>query len=188
MNRLKFLFLFAGGSLAVLLLAPLIGGREIPWSAIIDPGLGQPESMIFWDIRLPRACLAWIAGAGLAASGMVFQAMFRNPLATPFTLGVSSGASLGAALCVRLGIGTAFLGFSGVSIGAMLGALFAICIVYGLTQLKQDFSTGSMLLAGVAVNFFFSGILAFNSVGLCSLSFGEGGSIFKSSSPKESAR
>jgi iron complex transport system permease protein len=115
--------------------------------------------MIFWEIRFPRACLAWIAGAGLSVAGMVFQAMFRNVLATPFTLGVSAGASLGAATVVRLGLGTAFLGFSSVSLGAILGALLAIGIVYGLTRLRRDCSTGTMLLAGVAVNFFFSSLI-----------------------------
>jgi iron complex transport system permease protein len=143
----------------VLLFAPIIGGRGIPFSAILNPGTNQPEAVIFWTIRLPRACLAWIAGAGLATAGMVFQAMFRNVLATPFTLGVSSGASLGAAITVRLGLGVAFLGFSSVSIGSILGALLAIGIVYGLTRLRKDCSTATMLLAGVAVSFLFSSLI-----------------------------
>jgi len=158
-KRFGILPLFLFGSFLVLLFAPLIGGREIPWSAIFHPNFDLPETVIFWDIRLPRACLAWISGAGLATAGMVFQALFRNVLATPFTLGVSSGASLGVAICVRLGLGTAFLGFSGISVGAILGAMLAIGIVYGLTRLKRDFSTGAMLLAGVAVNFFFSSLI-----------------------------
>ncbi|MFW6256013.1 MAG: FecCD family ABC transporter permease, partial [Candidatus Sumerlaeota bacterium] len=112
------------------------------------------------------------AGAGLSLGGMAFQALFRNPLATPFTLGVSSGASLGAALSVRLGALSLFaafsqsflmqfLGLSAVSIAAFIGALGAIVLVYGLTQVKRGFSTGAMLLAGVAVNFFFSSLILF---------------------------
>jgi iron complex transport system permease protein len=159
MRRLGLLPAFVLGSFAVLLCAPLVGGQSVPLSAILNPNLDQPEAVILWEIRLPRACLAWIAGAGLAVAGMVFQAMFRNVLATPFTLGVSSGASLGAAISVRLGLGTAFLGFSTVSVGAMLGAVLAIGIVYGLTRLKRNCSTGAMLLAGVAVNFFFSSLI-----------------------------
>jgi iron complex transport system permease protein len=159
MTRYGWLPLFVVGSLAVVLAAPLIGGRLVPPSVILDPQPDDPAAMIFWEIRLPRACLAWIAGAGLAAAGMAFQAMFRNALATPFTLGVSSGASLGAAIGVRLGWGTALLGVSGVTVGAMAGALLAIATVYGLTQLKRDCSTGAMLLAGVAVNFFFSSLI-----------------------------
>jgi iron complex transport system permease protein len=159
MSRFGFLPVFCIGSLAVLVCAPLVGGQDVSFSAIFHPNLDQPDAVILWEIRLPRACLAWIAGAGLATAGMVFQAMFRNVLATPFTLGVSSGASLGAAVSVRLGLGTAFLGFSAVSVGAIFGALLAIGIVYGLTRLKRNCTTGAMLLAGVAVNFFFSSLI-----------------------------
>ena len=95
MRRFGTLPFFLIGSLAVLLGAPFVGGKSVPLAVILDPGLDQPEALIFWGIRLPRACLAWVAGAGLAGAGMIFQAMFRNVLATPFTLGVSSGASLG---------------------------------------------------------------------------------------------
>jgi iron complex transport system permease protein len=87
--------------------------------------------------------------------------MFRNPLATPFTLGVSSGASLGAATYVWLGLSFGFLGMSGISLFAFLGAMAAILIVWGLTQLKGSFSTTTMLLAGVAVSFFFSSLILF---------------------------
>ncbi len=151
----------AFGLLAVscLLLAPLIGGEGVPLTALLDPRPDDPAAMIFWEIRLPRVCLAWIAGAGLAAAGMAFQALFRNDLATPFTLGVSSGASLGAVVGVRLGWGGSLFGFSGVSVGAIGGALLAMAVVYGLTRLKREASTGTMLLAGVAVNFFFSSLI-----------------------------
>jgi len=159
MKRSGLLALFFLGSIGVLVCAPFVGAGSMPLSAVFHPDPDNAASMIFWEIRLPRACLAWVAGAGLAAAGMVFQAMFRNPLATPFTLGVSSGASLGAALAVRLGLGSAFMGFSGVTVGAMVGALLAIGVVYGLTSLKRDCSTGTMLLAGVAVNFFFSSLI-----------------------------
>ncbi len=144
-------------SLGVLLLAPFVGPNWIPLQVLLRPQEGDPAAMIFWQIRLPRVLLGWIAGAGLAAAGMVFQAMFRNALATPFTLGVSSGASLGAAMGIRL----AWLlpGVFGVMSGSMAGALLAIGIVYGLTRVRRDCSTASMLLAGVAVNFFFSSLI-----------------------------
>ncbi len=155
-TRLPYFFF---GSIAVLLIAPLFGTSRIPLDAILHPQPADPMAMIFWDIRLPRVCLAWIAGAGLAVAGMVFQALFRNALATPFTLGVSSGASLGAAIGLRLGLGATILGASGVTAGAMGGALLAIGIVYGLTRLRRECSAGAMLLAGVAVNFFFSSLI-----------------------------
>lgn len=159
MKRSARLPLFLLGSVAVVVIAPLIGGTWVPFDAVLNPQPGDAASMIFWDIRLPRVCLAWLAGAGLAMAGMVFQAVFRNALATPFTLGVSSGASLGAAIGLRLGLGITLAGASAVSAGSMLGALLAIGIVYGLTRLKRDCSAGSMLLAGVAVNFFFSSLI-----------------------------
>ncbi|MBW2092450.1 MAG: iron chelate uptake ABC transporter family permease subunit, partial [Deltaproteobacteria bacterium] len=104
------------------------------------------ESSIFWGIRIPRTLVAFFAGAALAISGMAFQAMFRNPLATPFTLGVSSGASLGAALYVRSGIAFSVAGISGISCSAFLGSILAILLVYGLTQVRKGFSTATMLL------------------------------------------
>jgi iron complex transport system permease protein len=146
-------------SLAVLAVAPLVGGRSLPLEAILERDPGDPAATIFWDIRLPRVVLAWLAGAGLSLAGLTFQALFRNSLATPFTLGVSSGASLGAALAVRLGLGLSLLGVTGVTLGAMTGSLLSIGIVYGLTRLRRDFTTGSLLLAGVAVNFFFSSLI-----------------------------
>lgn len=159
MRRYGGLLLFILLSLGVVIAAPFIGAQLVPLDAIVHPRHDDPAAMIFWDIRLPRACLAWIAGAGLAVAGMAFQAMFRNALATPFTLGVSSGASFGAAVGVRLGLGGALLGASSITVGAMAGALLAIAVVYGLTRLKRDCSTGAMLLAGVAVNFFFSSLI-----------------------------
>lgn len=151
--------LFFPLSVLILALAPFVGGNEVSFSAFFQGDLSETGALIFWKIRLPRSCLAWVAGAGLAMAGMVFQALFRNALATPFTLGVSSGASLGAAVGVSLGLSFQFLGFSGITAFALLGALVAITVVYGLTQMKRDCSTGTMLLAGVAVNFFFSSLI-----------------------------
>lgn len=147
------------GSLAVLLAAPLVGGQTIPIRAILFPGTDDPSATVFWCIRLPRVSSAAVAGSGLAAAGMAFQAMFRNALATPFTLGVSSGAALGAAIAVRLGLGAMFSGATGVSYCAVAGALLAILAVHGATRIKRDPTSGTMLLAGVALNFFFSSII-----------------------------
>ncbi|MBN1195943.1 MAG: iron chelate uptake ABC transporter family permease subunit, partial [Candidatus Aminicenantes bacterium] len=137
MKRFGELPIFALASLAVLLAAPLIGGG-VSLSAVFYPLPADPASMIFWQIRLPRVLLGWIAGAGLAGAGMVFQAIFRNSLATPYTLGVSAGASLGAALGMRLGLGGLLLGFSAMNLGAIVGALVAIGLVYGLTRLRRE--------------------------------------------------
>jgi len=120
---------------------------------------GSPDAEVFWRLRLPRAVAAFFVGAGLAMSGMAFQALFRNPLATPFTLGVSSGAALGASVYFWLGAGLSFLGNSGSLFAALVGGLLSMALVYGITRAKGGFSTTVMLLAGVVVSFFFSSLV-----------------------------
>ncbi len=136
-----------------LLLCPLLGMKFIPLSA------GGTEREILQTLRIPRVLCAFAAGSMLALSGMAFQALFRNPLATPFTLGVSSGAALGAAIYIRLGFVFTLLGVSGTSLAAFGGALLAVMLVYGLTRLKGGFTTTTLLLAGIAISFFFSSLI-----------------------------
>ena len=159
MNRpvvLTILVVFAG---AVFLSTPFIGMKNISVLSVFQQSAQDVTMQIFWSIRVPRVCLAFLAGAALAVSGMAFQAMFINPLATPFTLGVSSGASLGAALYVWIGASFSVLGIPGISLFAFTGAGLSILLVYGLTKIKGGFSTATMLLAGVAINFFFSSLI-----------------------------
>ena len=91
-------------AVATLSLAPFIGMLRVSLASVFSPATGGVEAEVFWQLRVPRVLTAFLAGCGLAVSGMAFQALFRNPLATPFTLGVASGASLGAAVTVRLGL------------------------------------------------------------------------------------
>ena len=135
--------------------------ESTPLGTVFRPGSDTVQADIFWKIRLPRTLTAFFAGAALALSGMAFQALFRNPLATPFTLGVSSGASLGAAIYLRAGILFSFIGISGQSVFSFVGAVSAILFVYGMTRVKKGFSTATMLLAGVAASFFFSSMILF---------------------------
>ncbi|MBU1228279.1 MAG: iron ABC transporter permease, partial [Actinobacteria bacterium] len=146
-------------TLVVLVVAPFVGMTSISPESVIAAGADDPESRIFWSLRVPRVMLGFLAGASMSLAGMVFQAMFRNPLATPFTLGVSSGAALGATLYIRLGLSFAVFGVSGVTLSAFAGALLAISVVYGLIRSRPGSSTGTMLLAGVAVNFTFSSFI-----------------------------
>jgi iron complex transport system permease protein len=148
-------------ALFALAFAPLVGMKMTPLDAIFHPGSGGKESEIFWRLRMPRVSVSFLAGAALAISGMSFQALFRNPLATPFTLGVSSGAALGAALYIRIGLPVVLLGIPGISISAFTGAALSILLVYGFTRLRSGFTTGTMLLAGVAISFFFSSVNLF---------------------------
>ncbi len=150
------------GSCLCVAAAPFFGMETIspadvwPWS-----GANSAEFRIFWNMRVPRVMLAFLAGAGLAVSGTCFQSMFHNALATPFTLGVSSGAAFGAALYVWMGFAFGMGALSGITLFALTGALMAVSIVYGLTQLRRGFSSQMLLLAGVAVNFFFSSLILF---------------------------
>jgi len=162
MNRPTILAMLAGFALIVVIVAPLVGRHEILspqtlWGDATDDATVD----ILWKIRIPRMTMALLAGPALAVAGMAFQAMFRNPLATPFTLGVSSGASLGAALAIHSGLTVSLLGVSGISLAAFAGAIISIGLIYGLTRARHGFSTSTMLLAGVAVSFFFSSLILF---------------------------
>ncbi|MDR1921539.1 MAG: iron ABC transporter permease [Candidatus Adiutrix sp.] len=144
-------------SLGLTLASPFWGLSLIPFEAVWQPG--NPDGEVFWMLRAPRAAAAFLAGAGLSMSGMVFQALFRNPLATPFTLGISSGASLGASIYFWLGAG--LLGGLGGLAAALTGAGLSMTLVYLVTRAKGGFSTSVMLLAGVIINFFFSSLVMF---------------------------
>lgn len=145
-------------ALLALIVLPMAGMRWIPLNIAFSSGM---EGEVFWQLRWPRSVAAFISGAGLAVCGMVFQALFRTPLATPFTLGVASGASFAAVLASFLGL-TITLGetsFPGVF--ALLGALGTVLIVYGLARIKRNFSINTLLLAGVAINYCFASAVAF---------------------------
>ncbi|MHB8897458.1 MAG: FecCD family ABC transporter permease [Thermoguttaceae bacterium] len=160
MRPMRLLWLFALLALAVVCAAPLVGGEVVPLRALW--GDAEPGALkILWTLRVPRVAVAFLAGAGLAVSGMAFQAMFRNPLATPFTLGVSSGASLGAAVYIHLGLAFSLLRIPGESWFAFAGALVTIAVVYGLARAARGPSGTTMLLAGVAISFFFSSMILF---------------------------
>jgi iron complex transport system permease protein len=140
-------------TIAVLLISPFLG-----LNSSTNPDIQQH---ILTQLRIPRILFAFIAGAGLAVCGMVFQAMFRNPLATPFTLGVASGASLGAALYVVLGFSFSIMSIDGSTFSAFIGSLITISFVYSISRLRSGFSSETLLLTGVAISFFFSSLILF---------------------------
>jgi iron complex transport system permease protein len=115
------------------------------------------EDAIVWEDRLPRSLVAAACGAGLAVCGVILQSLLRNPLADPFLLGVSSGASTGAVVIGILGVGGGALGLSG---GAFVGALFAFGLVLLLARLSGG-SNDRVILAGVAMTQLFSALTSF---------------------------
>jgi cobalamin transport system permease protein len=108
------------------------------------------SSVILFQLRLPRVLLAALVGAALASAGAVFQALFRNPMADPAIIGVSSGAALGA-IGVILAGGGAALGGLGVPAAAFLGALGTAFLVYRLARIGPAVQVPTLLLAGIAV-------------------------------------
>ena len=139
-------------------LAPSLVWRIVLHEAF---GFGQAtwpgnERAIVWEIRLPRALLGVIVGAGLAVVGVAVQAMVRNSLADPFLLGVSSGASTGAVIAIFTGI-TVF-GLASTTGFAFIGAVVALVLVFVLAQRRGTTSPLRMILAGVAVSYALAGL------------------------------
>jgi iron complex transport system permease protein len=156
---------FGGLAVAAVLLAPLVGSTPISLVRAFDtsvPFADNLDAQIFFIARLPRVLAAAIVGASLASAGVMFQALLRNPLATPFTLGVSAGASLGAMLAMTFaGVGT-IATLTTVPVASFAGSMMAVLIVYALASARhRGFSTTVMLLAGVTMNAFFSALILF---------------------------
>lgn len=143
---------------AVLVGAPLVGSQPVTLADVLR---GEPTaSAIFWQLRLPRVLLALLAGAGLAVSGLAFQTLFRNELAEPYTLGIATGAALGAVLSLRLEEAGVLLGMPLVSLASFLGAIGATALVVGLAWRRKG-STATLLLAGIAVSLSCSALILF---------------------------
>jgi iron complex transport system permease protein len=122
-----------------------------------DAGLSRIQEGIVWELRLPRTLLATVCGAGLALCGAILQSLLRNPLADPFVLGISSGASTGAVLVIVAGIGG---GLVGLASGAFVGALVAFGLVLALAALAGG-GTERVVLAGVAGTQLFAAVTSF---------------------------
>lgn len=152
-----------------MLLGLRIGGGDfrIPFGEIFTWLLGgeidEQHEVVLRALRLPRVVMAVIAGGVLASAGAVYQALLRNPLAGPYTLGVSGGATVGAALAITL---AGALGWSSVSAGlpllaaaALMGAGFAIALIYLIARSAARFSASTIVLAGVTLNLIFGSFL-----------------------------
>lgn len=107
-------------------------------------------------MRIPRVLLGYIVGAGLAVCGVIYQSLFKNPLASPYTLGVSSGAALGASIASLVASSAITVSSAGI-----VGALFSIGLIIVLGKNEDSMSPGKLLLSGVMLSFFFSGLILF---------------------------
>lgn len=159
--------LLAFGALAVaaILVAPLVGSTRISLARALDrsaPFADNPDAQIFFVARMPRVLAGVVVGAALATAGAVLQALFRNPLAAPETLGVSAGASLGATLAIFFDVSTTLGPYSPVAVASLCGALGAMTTVYLLASApRRPMSTSVLLLAGVSLNAFISALIVF---------------------------
>ena len=141
---------------ALIPLASSVGAVFIPPGGILRffvsagrEGLTAAQETILLQIRLPRILLAGIAGSGLAVSGVIFQGVFRNPMAEPYLLGVTSGASLGASLFLLLNLPVLILPVLGVTVAAFAGGLLSMGLILAVAGRYRN-NIGSLLLAGIA--------------------------------------
>lgn len=163
LERRRTSFLTALAAMACLLAASLVAAVTIGpadltpaevWRVAFDhvggPDSGEPvlRDHIVWELRLPRVLLAAVVGAGLAAIGAIMQTLTRNPLADPYLLGISSGASLGAVMVLVVGVGS---GMIALSIGAFAGAMAAFALVLLFGRSRGRLTPTRMVLAGVAI-------------------------------------
>ena len=151
-------------SLLAILLAPLIGAASLDLGSALEhmnDVSTSKDATILFVMRLPRTVLAALAGSALAMAGVVFQALLRNPLATPYTLGVSSGGAVGAVLAIKLGLDISLFGFSTVPVFSLIGSAGTVALVYLLARSRNRLPTSVLLLAGVAVSFFYSALILF---------------------------
>lgn len=123
---------------------------------IFPPVWDKNTETIIWNIRLPRVIMAWLVGAGLSVSGVFMQALLKNPLADPYVLGISSGASAGAVSAIVLGL-FSFAGIYATSVGAVTGAWLAVLLTMGLSYSSTS-GTVRLVLSGIGTSAFFTGV------------------------------
>ncbi len=138
-------------SLTLIFIAPFHGQIPIELYDLNNPT--TIDYKLFWDIRLPRVVVAFFAGSILALGGLIFQSLFKNPMSTPYTLGVASGSTLGVAFAVVFGFSSL------LSLFGFLGALFTVLILFTLTLRLKSYETNTLLLVGIALAFFYNASL-----------------------------
>ena len=158
-----------GACVAILALAVLVSpGIGSPPVGVVEAWrtwfAGDTESLTYqiaFTLRMPRALKALVTGATLALCGAVFQTLFRNPLATPYTLGIASGGSLGALVVITIGWQATWLGLSSVSWGAFAGSGAVLTAVWLMARSSRRLGGNALLLAGVTIGFFCSALIMF---------------------------
>lgn len=183
-KRIQLTYLWLGVSLVVSIgMALSQGAIAFAWSdmfTLIMPNADSANTalnqLILWQIRVPRIVLALFIGSLLASCGVLTQGLFRNPLADPSLIGITAGASAGASIAIAFGLGTGdilsafggslsnsiaelldFFSLNSVSLGAFLGALGTMCLVYALARQGEHPAIGTLLMTGLALTAFVGG-------------------------------
>lgn len=140
-----------------------VGGTDVPrfvWAALTGGSISADDAAAYWiviDSRVPRVITGAVVGAGLSVVGVVVQAMVRNPLADPYVLGISSGASVGATSVVLFGV-LSGIGLYAMPVAAFAGALLATLIVFGMASGAGGLTPLRLVLTGTAVGYGFSAL------------------------------
>ncbi|OGO79428.1 MAG: hypothetical protein A2Y23_06865 [Clostridiales bacterium GWB2_37_7] len=164
LKNYSILFIMLASLIIAIVAAVGLGAVRIPareFAEILLLGNETENSTILLQIRLPRVLLSLVIGAGLAAVGAVMQGIFKNPLVDSYTLGMSSGAALGAVISIVTGVGFSFAGLSTTGVFAFIGAVTTLFFVYNLARNKNAVAVNSLLLAGVAVSYFLAAVISF---------------------------
>lgn len=188
------LLLAIGGCILLIYLCTVLGAasispgetnrillREIFHIPVDLEGISQGSVAIIRDVRLPRVLLGFLTGAALAVCGSSYQGIFKNPMADPYILGISSGAALGAAIGIVLNASGNIAGLSGTTMLAFAGALLTVFLVYTISRTGRKVPIASLILSGIAVNqslsAFMSLIMLFNQQSMDQIMFWTMGSL-----------
>ncbi|MCW3130626.1 MAG: iron ABC transporter permease [Methanophagales archaeon] len=168
----KVLFIIASltGLGGLVLLATSMGASNLSVNEIFNtiiartlPFIGVEsdlhDEIVIWNLRLPRVVMAVVAGAGLAVSGAVMQGVMRNPLVSPFTIGISSAAAFGASIAIMFGVGFIGSGTYLIVVNAFIFALLCAFLVYGIARIR-GVTPETLILAGIALMYLFGALTA----------------------------
>jgi len=143
--------------LTTLFISPFVGAVSLSFDEIWNAS--SLDSEIFFELRLPRLLFTLFAGVILSLSGLLFQTLFRNALMTPYTLGISSGAVLGAGIAIKIGLVSLIFGITTISLFGFLGAVLTVFLLIYLSQFLRSSQHESLLLLGIALSLFYTSSL-----------------------------
>ncbi|HPG30983.1 MAG TPA: iron ABC transporter permease [bacterium] len=158
MNKSKLIILIIIAA-AILYTAPFLGKTETAsGNYSYNFGIENVEQTVIKNVRIPQTLMAFLAGFALSICGLMYQTLFHNDLASPYTLGVSSGAAFGAALAIKLQLISIYCIPAAPAFAFFFGCLTVLLLIC-LPLYKKSFDTFTLLLTGVSLNFFFSALI-----------------------------